>query len=203
MQIKLQKKGEKTPTSIPLQEFESTFHIIYRPELVFPSKDIQQEVSNNCPYLLRNRWIASEYYDWNKVWPTQKDAPIYIKWIDPTMGYGVFAEEDIEAGTCIGEYTGVVRRLFRNHPDHNAYCFHYPTRLWSWKYFAIDALHEGNFTRFINHSDTPNLNPSCLIKDRILHLVFIANRRILKGSQLTFSYGEDYWMKRQKHKLRA
>lgn len=192
--IKLQKKGEAEPSLVSVLHFGTFFHIIYRTELVFLSEKDKREVANECPYLLRSRWLAGENYDWSKIESQQsKDTSISIRWIDDTMGYGVFAEEDFGAGTFIGEYTGVVRRLYRSHPDYNAYCFYYPTRYWSKKCYMIDGLHEGNFTRFINHSNEPNLEPICLIRDRILHFFFVVSRHIPKGTQLTFNYGNEVW----------
>jgi len=196
--IKVQKKGEMTPSWMPLHQFENFFGIIYRPSIVFPSHEALKTVSENCPYILRYKWIASDNYAWDKI-NREKTPPIYIKWIDDTMGYGVFADNDIEKDAFIGEYAGVVRRLYRNHPDHNAYCFHYPTKLWSLNYYTIDAKNQGNITRFINHSDQPNLQPLCLIdKNKILHLMLVAKCTIPKDTQLVFDYGPDFWARRKK-----
>ena len=123
-------------------------------------------------------------------------ANVSIRWIDDDVGYGVFAEEDFEAGTYIGEYTGQVRTLNRWRPDSNAYCLQYPTRLFSWKYFIIDAFKEGNETRFINHNDVPNLQLSCAVDRGLSHLIFFTNRKVKKGEELTFDYGPDFWRHR-------
>ena len=228
----LQKKGENSPTSVSLNELEQFFDIIYRSELIFPSEEFRKEVAKNCPYLLRSQWVAKNVrgnYNWEKLLANEI-PPMVIKWIDNTVGYGVFAGKDLDAGTLIGEYTGVVRRLYRSSKEvsgvkdyskltyavglsqsptaqvifeqslsDNSYCFHYPTRFWSWKYFAIDALNQGTITRFLNHSDNPNLDPICFIDDdKILHLMFITNKPIREGTQITFNYGEDYWIHRKK-----
>jgi SET domain-containing protein len=62
----------------------------------------------------------------------------------------------------------------------------------------VDALQEGNVTRFINHSNVPNLEPRCFVERGLLHQVFMARQKISKGTQLTFDYGNDYWIRRQK-----
>lgn len=125
----------------------------------------------------------------------------FIKWINPILEYGLFTAADLPERSFIGEYTGVIRQIDKKHPDLNSYCFHYPTRFWSAKYFVIDSLHEGNASRFINHSNQPNLQPLWLVNRGVLHLIFIANQFIAKGAELTFNYGSDYWMRRKKYSI--
>lgn len=198
----LHPNGIKKPITLSLQGFEKALGIRYRPFLTFKSYQNLQETVENCPFLLRSRSLSSDNYQWTSHYyselTTGKVAPICIQWIDIAIGYGAFATEDIAEGSFIGEYTGVVRRLYRRFPDHNPYCFHYPSKWWSLKYFVVDAMREGNLTRFINHSQSPNLKPLCLVDRRLLHQVLVANRAIKKGEQLTFDYGEDYWIKRKK-----
>lgn len=200
--VKIQDKGADQVVSLTVEEFEKTFNLVYRPFLVFESYTQLVEVIRSCPYLLRSQRLAKENYEWGRLYSkelaTGTIADVSIRWINESMGYGVFAEADIPEGSFIGEYTGVVRRLYRRYPNPNAYCFRYPTRLWSLKYFAIDALHESNVLRFINHSDRPNLLPLCAVDRRLLHQLLFANRLIPKGQQLTFDYGPDYWVRRQK-----
>ena len=50
-------------------------------------------------------------------------APVYVNWISEEVGYGLFASENIEEGSLIGEYAGVVS-LKKQVKD----------RTWSWKY---------------------------------------------------------------------
>ena len=199
--FQVQLQGQTKVLSLSLEDFEKAFEIRYRPFLTFSSYSSLKEVVNQCPYILRSHSLANDNYEETKIYQKELDegktAPIAIRWIDPVLGYGAFATEKISEGRFVGEYTGIVRRLFRRHTDSNAYCFHYPTKFWSFKYFTIDSMLEGNLTRFINHSSSPNLKPVCLIDKRLLHLVFVSNREIKAGEQLTFDYGEDYWQKRQ------
>jgi uncharacterized protein len=199
--IKIQQPLVQTPHVFSLDDFEKVFGIIYRPYLTFPSYALLQEAIRNCPYLLRS-WIARENHEWGDQYSYQLwngvAAPMCVKWIDEVFGYGAFADEDIPAGSFVGEYTGIVRRLFRRYPDPNGYCLRYPTRFWCFKYFVVDALQEGNTTRFINHSDTPNLEPRCFVDRGLLHQVLMSSSPISKGMQLTFDYGSDYWLKRRK-----
>lgn len=198
--FKLQSNGLKEPLELSLEAFEKALGIHYRPYLTFPSYSFFKEVVSQCPYILRSHWLASDNYKWTHTYKNEvvsgKIGPLYIKWIDSTLGYGVFAEEGIPYGAFVGEYSGLVRRLYRRHSDQNPYCFHYPTKFWSLKYYIIDSFKEGNLTRFINHSHHPNLEPICLVDRGLLHQVFIASRPIRKGEQLTFDYGKDFWEKR-------
>ncbi|HEV8052622.1 MAG TPA: SET domain-containing protein [Parachlamydiaceae bacterium] len=204
--FRLHPNGMKMPVELSLEGFEKSLGFLYRPFLTFTSYSWLKRVVHQCPYILRCRSIASENYAWAQKFEAEisegKTAPIYIKWIDSTLGYGVFASEDIAAGVFVGEYTGVVRRLYRKHPDQNPYCFHYPTKFWSLKTCTVDSMHEGNITRFINHSNKPNLQPICAVDRGLLHLVFLAGGDIKAGQQLTFDYGEDYWMRRKQVAVR-
>jgi uncharacterized protein len=195
-------KGETSFSTLGLREFEKKFHLTYRPFLTFPSYQILQEVIQNCPYFFRFEWLLGSSSKLEVHYQSQLSkavfADTYVKWTNPQLGYGLFTDVDLPEKSFIGEYTGIVRRIDKSDPKLNGYCFHYPTRFWSVNYFVIDALHEGNLARFINHSSQPNLQPLWLVNRRVLHLVFITNQFIAKGSELTFNYGADYWLRRQK-----
>jgi len=117
-----------------------------------------------------------------------------VRWLGREVGRGLFAEEDIEKGAYVGEYTGIVRRndIRRYLEPLNNYCFKYPVDR-----FVIDAT-QGHLTRFINHSANPNLTPVYAFLEGHYHLIFIANQYISKGTQLTYDYGQNYWHLRGK-----
>lgn len=200
--IPIQLKGKERREDLSVAEFEKALNIVYRPFLTFSSYLLLQDVVRNCPYILRSHYLAEENYAWGKLYHHQIQSglleDVYVRWIDDELGYGLFAGKDLPSGAFVGEYTGIVRRLFRWNSDSNAYCLHYPTRFWSLKYYAIDALNEGNLTRFINHSDTPNLQPLCTVEQGLLHQIFVTKDAVKADDQLTFDYGKDYWQKRQK-----
>lgn len=203
--IKLQKKNQEATTEIDSKEFEKLFHCSYRKFLAFYSSAELQEVVRLCPYHLRFDWLDTANDKWERHYQKRlfegAFANVHIQWIDPVLQYGLFASEDLFEKTFIGEYTGRVRRLDQKSAPPNAYCFNYPTRFLSSKSFTIDAMRQGNQTRFINHSEEPNLEALWLVSKRLLHLIFIARRPILKGEQLTFNYGADYWLYRDKVNL--
>lgn len=195
----------KEITVLSKERFLNEFGVVYRPWNYFENYALLKSAIRNCPLLLKWRWSGYENQELGKKYGDLLDAGytpnLYIRWIDDIFGYGLFANTDIEEGAWIGEYTGVVRRLYRRHLDLNIYCFQYPTRYWSWKYFIIDAMSEGSYLRFANHSDTPTMQPATLVVKGLLHQVFFAKRAITKGTQLTFNYGEDYWIRREKHPI--
>lgn len=198
--FKLKPYGSKNILQLSLEGFEKALNLHYRPFLRFPTYSSFVRILRQCPYILRSHSLASDNYQWTELYHQElmegKMASMDIKWIHQDIGYGAFAAEEISKGQFVGEYTGVVRQLYRSYPDQNPYCFHYPTKWWSLNYFVVDSWHEGNLTHFFNHSNQPNLQPLCLIDRRLLRQVFVANKTIRQGEQLTFNYGEDYWLKR-------
>lgn len=182
-------------------QFRNLFNVSYRSHLHFSNYNSLQEVISNCPLILKygpwgeeNRQLGVRYK--NEI-SQGFVADVAIQWVNSEIGYGLFADTDLTPGAYVGEYTGLVRRLYRLHPNQNAYCFHYPTAFWSWKYYVIDSLFEGNQLRFINHSNLPNLQPACLVDRGLLHLILVTKRAISHGEELTFDYGPDYWIRRK------
>ena len=87
---------------------------------------------------------------------------------------------------------GLLRR------DVNDYCFQYPREWTATKAFTIDSEDQGNYTRFINHSDTPNVESRSFFHDGVFHIAFRTIEEIEAGSELTYDYGEIYWNNRKK-----
>ena len=204
--INIQLKGKDKVEQLTLEEYRVKLGINYTPWIRFENYEQMKKVRQNCPWLLRWKWSGKENQELGQKYQQQISigytAPLFIKWINEQLGYGLFAAEDIDNGAFIGEYSGLIRRVYRRHPQLNDYCFQYPSKYWSWCYFVVDAQHEGNYLRFANHSDRPNLQPQTAVDRGWLHQLFFANRKISKGTQLTFDYGEDYWQRRKKIQIR-
>lgn len=202
LKFKIQLKDQSSPHLVAISDFEQKFQMVYRPFLTFPSYSMLEEVICNCPYLLRFEWLITTRDSWETSYLSKlaagRTADVLIKWINPQLGYGAFAAEDLPEKSFVAEYAGLVRRVDKKKPNLNGYCFEYPVRFWSSKYFVIDAQHEGNISHFINHSDHPNLQPLWIVDRGLLHLIFITNRDVAEGTELTFDYGVDYWMHRKK-----
>jgi hypothetical protein len=115
-----------------------------------------------------------------------------IRWIDPLKGYGLFAEQQIPEMTCIGEYVGVVKKRNKKQDRDNSYIFEYAIDTFDTGY-VIDAEKKGNHTRFINHSDHPNLISRWLVVDGLPRVIFFTKTAINKDEELVVDYGPYYW----------
>ena len=121
-----------------------------------------------------------------------------VKYISKNKGFGVFTEEDIEKGEFVGEYIGTIitkneaeKKIHFNHINQKPnYVLQlkeeYPNIVIS---TYIDSEIYGNFARFINHSCEPNLDFEIIrVNSFIPRCAFFANRKILAGEEITFSY---------------
>lgn len=194
--IAVMKPGSSRLELLTHDQFESFFHVKYCAHLLFSNYLFFQQVLRECPWSIRN-FLKRE----NKLQiQHQKEiskgfvAETAIRWIDSDLEYGLFALQDMPMNSYIGEYTGLVRRLLPPNPDKNNYCLQYPNLFLT----VIDALSHGNETRFINHSDTPNLQIVCIGEKKLPHFILIAKEPIQVGTQLTFDYGKKFRMPRQK-----
>src|SRR5690606_34072176 len=70
----------------------------------------------------RQKWLG-HYYGAGLAGKSHPD--LIIAWVDPYLGYGVFAEKMILKRTYIGEYTGVLRKRRWWGRWENLYCFDY------------------------------------------------------------------------------
>lgn len=127
-------------------------------------------------------------------------APLYIKRIDDTVGYGVFAANDISKGDFIGEYAGVVQladkfqETYEENTGHETdYTWYYLDDVEDGPALEINGRLEGNEMRFINHSDESNLDVEHTLYNGQWVIFFVAARDIRKDEQLLINYGEKYW----------
>lgn len=155
---------------------------------------------------------------------------LVCKKLSNDLGYGIFLHPDaqpLEKGQVIAPYAGELSFEEQNNPDDSDYAFaliddihltkdaqmlvnkknkYHPRRLYCLK---LDASKNGNFTRFINHSDEPNViarlvkiedNPHGIPSSPI-EVIYFAKKTILPGEQLLVNYedGDDsYWDKDMK-----
>jgi len=114
------------------------------------------------------------------------DEMIYAKFINPEIGMGVFAHKKIKKNTIIGKYTGYIRIK----GEHSAY---------SWAYYfknthiSLDGRYGGNLLRFVNDIPPYNLDTKYIPLDNRWHILYVTNRVIEKGEELSISYGPEYW----------
>ena len=184
---------------IPLIEFEEKIGISYIDHLEFEHPDYLRWSVAKCSKQLKkqntrkmNKWTLALH---EKSILTPKYNHIYIRYIDSTIGYGVFAKNDLPALTYVGEYTGIITRRHPRKTRFNDYVFGYMVGPKNTP-FIIDAKRKGNFTRFINHSDCPNMNSRWVIVRGVTRIIVFTNEFIPSGEQLTYDYGKYYWRSR-------
>lgn len=122
---------------------------------------------------------------------------IAIRFINPVVGYGVFAKENIPPYSTLGHYAGVLMHDDDINPDHDS-TFSFT----DYKTYSIDAMRKGNWTRYMNHSPEgdpkTNVIPWEHYRPEGPRIVFTSGQRgIKKGEQLLYSYGDEYWESRK------
>lgn len=118
---------------------------------------------------------------------------VSIRFIDNEVGFGVFAEQRVPSCAFAGEYRGIVKAKKSKELKNKVHCVKYTGWAMGRKNFVIDAETMGNYTRFINHSDKPNLSLQSVYWRGIPRLIFVALKEISEGTQLTFDYGTIFW----------
>lgn len=188
---------------LPIEEFEALTACTFIPQLDFEDEKILQKLADRTEQLHRRGeltrhqlWMGSYY---RKEIESLFLPDVFLRWIDPDIGWGVFANRPFKKMEYIGEYSGKVRKR-RREDKKNAYCFEYVAAAGVPTSYTIDARDQGGIARFINHSDVPNLLSTLATFDRISHVILIANEPISKGAQLLYDYGPDYWSRRKRPK---
>lgn len=157
----------------------------------------------------------------------KRGLPSYlvIQKLKGKLGHGIFLHpkaKPIERGAPIAPYSGKVTLRPQALNDDSDYVFnlvsdirltkeeqaiwdahhrYHPRRLYS---LDLDAEKKGNFTRFINHSDEPNVEAKFVripeneegLAPAPFEVIYVAKKKILPGEQLLVCYeGEDdsYW----------
>ena len=156
---------------------------------------------DQSPYYLENIDYFQELRDsYGDLIRQGGKAALYIGRVDAAIGYGVFAAADIQKGAFIGEYAGVVQRAgedagceLENGGFESDYSWYYLDDVAGAPDLEINGRLEGNELRFVNHSQTPNLEVEHTLIEGQWVIFFIAARKIKKDEQLLISYGEGYW----------
>ncbi|KAJ7210293.1 hypothetical protein C8J57DRAFT_1608119 [Mycena rebaudengoi] len=134
-------------------------------------------------------------------------------------GWGARLPVDIVRGHVVGLYTGLLIR--REEADklsgtRASYCFDLdvnedPDEETPENAYSVDAYGCGNWTRFINHSCSPNLQiisvVNLLLKDNMPYLALVATENIPAFTELTFDYNPahqtEWELKRYREKTRS
>ncbi len=143
-------------------------------------------------------------YPFNPLNKTPLQAKIFDLYIAETegCGLGLFTNEAIPKGACIGEYVGIVEKGDRKYSFKNIfnrralatdYCWNFPFNLNFFTPLQINAETAGNELRFVNHSFAPNLIDEICNYEGEHKVLFITTRDILANEELLIDYGDDYW----------
>ena len=199
--IKFARRGDPEIKIYSVEEFMTATQLVYLSQLKFQDEAVFERIRMQCSRALEigtigtdSRWLGALHA---KQIESHSIADVSIRWIDETIGYGLFAEKDIAAWEYIGEYTGLVRRLNPIFGNINEYCFGYPTSALSFRKHVIDALNHGNEIRYINHSPSPNAESMGVLFDNILHIIVRAIKDIPASTEIVYDYSGSYKMFRR------
>ena len=200
--IKLLRKNSSEIEPVPIEIFEKEMGVRWRSHIRFRESGYERKARRRSAYAmrkkelnLREKWLGCRFQH-EIIEGTLPE--VSIRYIDSVLNYGVFAEESIPKGKFIGEYTGVIRKRKWGSDRKNDYCFEYTIGDWIYNPFIIDAKDEGNMTRFMNHSEDPNIESLSVFADGLMHIIFITEKKIEKGEQLCYHYGDTFWKKRRR-----
>jgi len=197
--VLVQKDGVERLLTVP--QFEALMGAAFIPRLEFEGDAVIDDIREKTQKIHEKKelskeqlWLGSYY---KKEIQTMVLPEVTVRWIDDSIGWGVFAAKAFKKREFIAEYSGKVRPR-RRQDKNNAYCFEYivaphvPTR------YTIDAETQGGIGRLFNHSDRPNLLSALATFESVSHVILIANEPIREGEQLCYDYGPDYWSRRSK-----
>lgn len=130
-------------------------------------------------------------------------VPLYLKYINDRIGFGVFADAPIKEFDTICEYTGQLCVEEDDESENLDLNFSMDVGPYNNvdgknKQLYVDAKKAGNFSRFINHSYLHNVNSISVYseQDGLWHVMLHANQDIAQDDQLLANYGEGYWKSR-------
>jgi len=150
---------------------------------------IGQKYINKGYFMQQRLWYGARYESeiLENILPS-----LHIRYINDIIGFGLFANAVIKPGTFLGEYSGILKKRKKKLLKNNFYCMRYAFYENDFRY-VIDASLSGNHTRFMNHSNNPNVTIKSAVVKNILRIIFIAIKPIKKDEQLVCHYGDAYW----------
>jgi hypothetical protein len=185
-----------------IAELQEYLKFKFVPHCVFETEEERQEIRERGLEQLGRGEVSAEALELGRRFIDNIEAswssPVSVRYLGEMLGYGLFSEENLAVGSYVGIYTGLIRKNERRYCEPlNNYCYKYPVLDAMGRNYVIDAT-SGHLTRFLNHSDLPNVEPVYAFYEGFYHLIFLAVQRIEKGAQLKFNYGQNYWYLRGK-----
>ncbi|KZV61227.1 SET domain-containing protein, partial [Peniophora sp. CONT] len=171
---------------------------------------LREDVQDNLPIHECNAFCGCPASCPNRVTQRGRKYGIQLKHTG-SKGYGVFAREKIPAHTYVGTFAGelIPRSVAEGRikwVDFDAVTHQFAMNFWyigkprsekpsdgaRGPIFVMDASRAGNFTRFVNHSCSPNCRVLPLYVDeqdeRKPLLTFWTRQTIAAGDEITISY---------------
>jgi hypothetical protein len=188
----------KNGKELSLEEFEKLTGAKWIPGLDFADFHLFSDITQRALKLHKKGkmtpeqlWLGSYF---KKEILSAASPDVEIRWIDSTLGWGVFALRNFKKMEFIAEYSG--KLVKRKSQSKNAYAFEYIIVQGIATPYTIDASEQGGIARYINHSATPNLNSSLATLENVSRVILYTKEPVAKGIQLCYDYGPDYWAKR-------
>jgi SET domain-containing protein len=100
-------------------------------------------------------------------------------------GLGLFARTDMKKGDFIIEYTGELISTEEADRRGGKYLFTVSDTQ------TIDGKGRDNIARYLNHSCAPNAEAE--LDEDELRVRIYAKKKILKGEEILYNYGKEYW----------
>jgi hypothetical protein len=190
-----------TQKKVSIEEFEQLMQISFLRTLTFESRAIHAKVLKKTEKLHKKGELSHQQLWFGSYFKQEMESlfipDVVIRYINPILGWGIFANRDFRKMEFIAEYSGLLRKRRRDDRS-NAYCFEYTLASGVSTKYTIDAETQGGIARLINHSTNPNLLSALATKEGISHVILITSKPVEKGTQLSYDYGPDYWSKREK-----
>ncbi len=195
--LKVEKEG--ISQILTLEDWEKLTQTTFIHHLEFDPPSLYEKLRKKTEKLYKKGELTRQQLWFGNFFKTEIESPfipdVILRYIDPVLGWGVFANRNFRKMEFIAEYSGVLRKSKRKDKT-NAYCFDYTMTNGESTPYTIDAQDRGGISRFINHSQTPNLQSSLATIDFFSHVILITSRPIKRGEQLLYDYGPDYWSRR-------
>ena len=112
-------------------------------------------------------------------------------------GKGVFARSTINSGSMICNYGGVLltKQQGNTIPEEDSNYLMELTVFPGEHTFFLNHTMDSEFTygKYINHSSKhPNVRPKVFFKNSLPDAIFLAQKKILPGQQITYNYGRHF-----------
>lgn len=125
------------------------------------------------------------------IWETSGDENLIVSKVDDKVGYGVFAKRDFKEGDFIVRYGGFVEK--EESVTNRDYSMTSGV-----EGIILDATKYRNLGGFINHSDKPNAEATCIFDVGVEQTIIIALEDIPQGAQILIDYSKHYFDEEQK-----